>query len=109
VQRFEFTLRIPPAMGQFAEFLQFDGVDVDHVSDHVNSFKYLEYALANRPPLVLADEPTGNLDEATADIVFAEFLKLVRGEGAAALVATHNERIAAKMDRVLRLHEGLLH
>jgi lipoprotein-releasing system ATP-binding protein len=63
-------------------------------------------ALANRPPLVLADEPTGNLDEATADIVFAEFLNLVRGEGSAALVATHNERIAAKMDRVLRLHEG---
>jgi lipoprotein-releasing system ATP-binding protein len=64
--------------------------------------------LANRPPLVLADEPTGNLDEATADIVFAEFLGLVRGEGSAALVATHNERIAAKMDRVLRLHEGKL-
>ncbi len=63
-------------------------------------------ALANKPPLVLADEPTGNLDEHTADIVFAEFLKLVRGEGCAALVATHNERIAAKMDRVLRLHEG---
>jgi lipoprotein-releasing system ATP-binding protein len=65
-------------------------------------------ALANRPPLVLADEPTGNLDEATADVVFAEFLNLVRGEGSAALVATHNERIAAKMDRVLRLHEGRL-
>ncbi len=65
-------------------------------------------ALANRPALVLADEPTGNLDEATADIVFAEFLRLVRGEGSAALVATHNERIAAKMDRVLRLHEGVL-
>ncbi len=65
-------------------------------------------ALANRPPLVLADEPTGNLDEATADIVFGEFLGLVRGEGSAALVATHNERIAAKMDRVLRLHEGRL-
>jgi len=65
-------------------------------------------ALANRPALVLADEPTGNLDEATADIVFAEFLNLVRGEGSAALVATHNERIAAKMDRVLRLHEGVL-
>jgi lipoprotein-releasing system ATP-binding protein len=63
-------------------------------------------ALANRPVLVLADEPTGNLDEATADIVFGEFLKLVRGEGSAALVATHNERIAAKMDRVLRLHDG---
>jgi lipoprotein-releasing system ATP-binding protein len=65
-------------------------------------------ALANRPPLVLADEPTGNLDEATADIVFAEFLSLVRGEGSASLVATHNERIASKMDRVLRLHEGRL-
>ena len=65
-------------------------------------------ALANKPPLVLADEPTGNLDEATADVVFAEFLALVRGEGSAALVATHNERIAAKMDRVVRLHEGLL-
>jgi lipoprotein-releasing system ATP-binding protein len=65
-------------------------------------------ALANRPALVLADEPTGNLDEATADIVLAEFLKLVRGEGSAALVATHNERIALKMDRVVRLHEGVL-
>ena len=65
-------------------------------------------ALANRPPLVLADEPTGNLDEHTADIVFAEFVELVRGERSAALVATHNERIAAKMDRVLRLHEGVL-
>ena len=65
-------------------------------------------ALANRPALVLADEPTGNLDEGTADIVFAEFLRLVRDEGSAALVATHNERIAAKMDRVLRLHEGVI-
>jgi lipoprotein-releasing system ATP-binding protein len=65
-------------------------------------------ALANRPTLVLADEPTGNLDEATADLVFAEFLNLVRGEGSSALVATHNERIAAKMDRVLRLHDGRL-
>ena len=65
-------------------------------------------ALANRPALVLADEPTGNLDEATADRVLAEFLALVRGEGSAALVATHNERLAAKMDRVVRLHEGVL-
>jgi lipoprotein-releasing system ATP-binding protein len=65
-------------------------------------------ALANRPPLVLADEPTGNLDEATADKVLAQFLSLVRGEGSAALVATHNERLAAKMDRVVRLHEGVL-
>jgi lipoprotein-releasing system ATP-binding protein len=65
-------------------------------------------ALANRPALILADEPTGNLDEATADIVLGEFLALVRGEGSAAIVATHNERIAAKMDRVVRLHEGVL-
>jgi lipoprotein-releasing system ATP-binding protein len=65
-------------------------------------------ALANNPPLVLADEPTGNLDEHTADAVFAEFLSLVRGEGSAALVATHNERLAARMDRVVRLHEGRL-
>jgi lipoprotein-releasing system ATP-binding protein len=65
-------------------------------------------ALANKPPLILADEPTGNLDEATADTVLAEFLSLVRGEGSAALVATHNERLASKMDRVLRLHEGHL-
>ncbi len=65
-------------------------------------------ALANRPPLVLADEPTGNLDEATSDKVLAEFLALVRGEGSAALVATHNERLASKMDRVVRLHEGVL-
>ena len=65
-------------------------------------------ALANRPMLVLADEPTGNLDEHTADIVFAEFVRLVREEGSAALVATHNERLAARMDRVLRLHEGRL-
>ena len=63
-------------------------------------------ALANRPALVLADEPTGNLDEATADRVFAEFLDLVRSQNSAALVATHNERLAASMDRVLRLHEG---
>ena len=65
-------------------------------------------ALANKPPLVLADEPTGNLDEHTADGVLNEFLNLVRGEGSAALIATHNERLAAKMDRVVRLHEGRL-
>jgi len=65
-------------------------------------------ALANKPPLVLADEPTGNLDEHTADAVIGEFLGLVRGEGSAALVATHNERLAAKMDRVVHLHEGRL-
>lgn len=65
-------------------------------------------ALANRPSLVLADEPTGNLDEATADRVLDELLRLVRRQGSSALIATHNERLACRMDRVLRLHEGVL-
>ncbi|MDP9057555.1 MAG: ABC transporter ATP-binding protein [Pseudomonadota bacterium] len=65
-------------------------------------------ALANRPPLVLADEPTGNLDEATADKVLGEMLELVRGHDSAALIATHNERLAARMDRVVRLVDGRL-
>ena len=65
-------------------------------------------ALANQPKLVLADEPTGNLDEHTADKVLEQFLQLVRGQGSAALIATHNERLAARMDRVVRLHEGVL-
>lgn len=65
-------------------------------------------ALANKPLLVLADEPTGNLDEKTADIVFDQFIALVRDHGSSALVATHNERLAARMDRVWRLHEGVV-
>jgi lipoprotein-releasing system ATP-binding protein len=65
-------------------------------------------ALANKPQLVLADEPTGNLDEVTSDKVLAQFLELVRGQGSAALVATHNERLAARMDRIARIHDGVL-
>lgn len=65
-------------------------------------------AMANQPRLILADEPTGNLDERTADAVFEEFVSLVRGHGSAALVATHNERLAERMDRVVRLHDGVL-
>ena len=65
-------------------------------------------ALANQPVLILADEPTGNLDEVTAAKVLAEFLRLVRGQGGAALVATHNLALADKMDRVVTLHEGRL-
>ncbi len=63
-------------------------------------------ALANRPALVLADEPTGNLDERTADVVLDEFVRLVRDQGSAALIATHNERLAGRMDRMIRLHDG---
>ncbi|SIT81983.1 ABC transporter ATP-binding protein [Pontibaca methylaminivorans] len=65
-------------------------------------------ALANRPRLLLADEPTGNLDPATSDQVFAALMELVRGSGLAALIATHNMDLAARMDRVLRLEAGVL-
>lgn len=65
-------------------------------------------ALANRPALVLADEPTGNLDEATAQLVLAEFVSLVRGQGSAALIATHNLALARSVDRVVTLKGGRL-
>ncbi|HUO87528.1 MAG TPA: ABC transporter ATP-binding protein [Rhizomicrobium sp.] len=65
-------------------------------------------ALANRPKILLADEPTGNLDVHTAGSVFAALVDLVRSQGVAALVATHNLELAAKMDRALVLHDGKL-
>ncbi len=65
-------------------------------------------ALANRPGLLLADEPTGNLDTATADVVFNELLNAVRGQGVAALIATHNPDLAARMDRRVTLRAGQL-
>ncbi|MGZ9810641.1 ABC transporter ATP-binding protein [Pseudoroseicyclus sp. H15] len=63
-------------------------------------------ALANSPRLMLADEPTGNLDPETSDRVFAALMSLVRGTGLAALIATHNLDLAARMDRRLRLDGG---
>lgn len=63
-------------------------------------------ALANRPRLLLADEPTGNLDPETSDRVFAALMELVRDTGLAALIATHNLALAARMDRVVRLEAG---
>jgi len=65
-------------------------------------------ALANRPQLLLADEPTGNLDPETSDQVFAVLLKLVRETGLSAFIATHNHALAGQMDRVLRLSSGQL-
>ncbi|MGO4916238.1 ABC transporter ATP-binding protein [Pseudogemmobacter sp. W21_MBD1_M6] len=65
-------------------------------------------ALANSPRLLLADEPTGNLDPATSDQVFAALLDLVRGTGLAALIATHNLDLAGRMDRILRMEDGRL-
>ncbi|MGB7207000.1 MAG: ABC transporter ATP-binding protein [Anderseniella sp.] len=65
-------------------------------------------ALANRPLLLLADEPTGNLDPETAGRVHNEFLSLIRDEGLAALIATHNIELAHQMNRVVQLHGGKL-
>jgi lipoprotein-releasing system ATP-binding protein len=65
-------------------------------------------AVANAPSLLLADEPTGNLDPETADRVFTAMMSLVRATGLAALIATHNLDLAARMDRRLTLRNGLL-
>jgi lipoprotein-releasing system ATP-binding protein len=65
-------------------------------------------ALANAPRLLLADEPTGNLDPKTAEIVFQELIELIRVKRLAALIATHNLELAARMDRVLRMEGGQL-
>lgn len=65
-------------------------------------------AVANQPKVLLADEPTGNLDPSTAERVFDELMRLVREEGVAAVLATHNLDLAARMDRILRLTDGHL-
>ncbi|WP_299788559.1 ABC transporter ATP-binding protein [uncultured Marivita sp.] len=65
-------------------------------------------ALANRPSVLLADEPTGNLDPATSDTVFDALMTLVRETGLSALIATHNMELASRMDRRLRLDQGVL-
>lgn len=66
-------------------------------------------ALANAPRLLLADEPTGNLDPKTSAHVFNELISLIRHTGVAALIATHNLELANRMDRILQLSDGLLH
>lgn len=65
-------------------------------------------ALANGPDILLADEPTGNLDPKTSDMVFGELLELVRAEGLSALIATHDQKLAARMDRVLVIKDQCL-
>ncbi|MEM9225284.1 MAG: ATP-binding cassette domain-containing protein, partial [Pseudomonadota bacterium] len=65
-------------------------------------------ALSNDPRLVIADEPTGNLDPSTTDRVFASLIRMARSEGAAVLVATHNMGLTQHMDRVLTLQDGKL-
>ncbi|MEK6747476.1 MAG: ABC transporter ATP-binding protein [Pseudomonadota bacterium] len=65
-------------------------------------------AMANNPTLVLADEPTGNLDPKTAENVFSMFMKLAKDSGQSALVATHNMELAKRMDRIVHLEGGVL-
>jgi lipoprotein-releasing system ATP-binding protein len=64
--------------------------------------------LANRPRILLADEPTGNLDPRTSGGVFDALIAITRAEGLAALIATHNFELASRMDRALLLHQGKL-
>ena len=65
-------------------------------------------ALANKPAVLLADEPTGNLDPDTSEVVFAQLVKLAKDHGLAAIIATHNPALASRMDRTVRLEHGLL-
>ncbi len=65
-------------------------------------------ALVNKPDLLLADEPTGNLDPKTSDVVFDALLDIVREEGLAALIATHDQRLAARMDRIVEIRDRRL-
>ena len=82
----------------------------DHVPGKLSGGEQLRVAIAramaNRPKVLLADEPTGNLDVQTADVVFEELLATVRREGLAALIATHNPELAARMDRTITLRDG---
>ncbi|MDA5193761.1 ABC transporter ATP-binding protein [Govanella unica] len=66
-------------------------------------------ALANRPKVLLADEPTGNLDDHTAELVMSELMKLAKDTGVATLIATHNRELASRMNRCMQLREGQLH
>lgn len=65
-------------------------------------------ALANKPDILLADEPTGNLDPKTSDVVFDALIKLVRQEGLAALIATHDQRLANRLDRIFVIRDQKL-
>jgi lipoprotein-releasing system ATP-binding protein len=65
-------------------------------------------AAANHPRVILADEPTGNLDPSTSDLVFEAFRTLIREEGAAALIATHNFDLARRADRIVTIRDGLI-
>jgi len=86
------------------------GSRVDHLPGKLSGGEQqrvaIARAMANAPRVLLADEPTGNLDVATAAVVFEQLLHAVRAQGLAALIATHNPELAARMDRTVTLREG---
>jgi lipoprotein-releasing system ATP-binding protein len=104
----------PAARARAQELLR--SLNLGHRADHrpgqlsggVQQRVAIARALANGPAVLLADEPTGNLDPDTADGVFAGLVQLARSHGLAALIATHNPSLAARMDRTVRLEHGLL-
>jgi lipoprotein-releasing system ATP-binding protein len=107
VPRADATVRADALLGSFGL-----GHRLDHLPGRLSGGEKqrvaIARALANRPGILLADEPTGNLDVHTSDAVFDELLRMVRGAGVAALIATHNEALAARMDRVVTLRDGQL-
>jgi lipoprotein-releasing system ATP-binding protein len=88
------------------EFTAEENVILPQMADGRPRAEAAARALANAPRVLLADEPTGNLDVGTAAVVFEALLETVRGLGMAALVATHNPDLARRMDRVVTLREG---
>ena len=105
-------IRRPAAQARARDLLTSFGLShrLDHMPGKLSGGEQqrvaIARALANRPSVLLADEPTGNLDVATSDAVFTELLKTIRGQGVAALIATHNAELASRMDRVVTLREG---
>ena len=102
------------ARARAAELLELLGLSprADHRPGHLSGGEQqrvaIARALANRPRVLLADEPTGNLDHGTAMTVFERLVELARETGIAVLVATHNLELAGKMDRVLALEDGIV-
>jgi lipoprotein-releasing system ATP-binding protein len=88
------------------------GERIDHLPSQLSGGEQQRVAIAramvNKPLVILADEPTGNLDEKTAERVIGAFIKLVRANNMAALIATHNAVLASRMDRCLYLHDGVI-
>lgn len=107
---------VPEAEARAHAMTLLKNVGVDHRADHrpaqLSGGEQQRVAfcraLANKPRVLLADEPTGNLDPATSDTVFEALMTLVRETGLSALIATHNPELAARMDRIVRLEDGRL-